>query len=123
MVAGSAASTRTWRIEGLRPLPHLGSRAHANCARTGNRSRQYRFDPMVRVRRRERDGARVGVAKFDQHVQRAMRTDAQIASLLLAFTLPIRRFGWFIDPNGARDKVVEHVASDLNLPIEGQEPK
>jgi hypothetical protein len=32
----------------------------------------------------------------------AMRTDAQIASLLLAFTLPIRRYDWFIDPNGAR---------------------
>jgi hypothetical protein len=53
----------------------------------------------------------------------AMRTDAQIASLLLAFTLPIRRYGWFIDPNGARDAVVELVANDLNLPIEGQEPK
>jgi hypothetical protein len=53
----------------------------------------------------------------------SMRTDAQIASLLLAFTLPIRRYGWCIDPNGARDEVVEHVANDLNLPIEGQEPK
>jgi hypothetical protein len=53
----------------------------------------------------------------------AMRTDAQIASLLLAFTLPIRRYGWFIDPNGARDQVVENVANDLNLPIEGQDPK
>jgi hypothetical protein len=52
-----------------------------------------------------------------------MRTDAQIASLLLAFTLPIRRYGWYVDPNGARDEVVEQVASDLNLPIEGQEPK
>jgi hypothetical protein len=52
-----------------------------------------------------------------------MRTDAQIASLLLAFTLPIRRYGWCIDPNGARDEVVDHVANDLNLPIEGQEPK
>jgi hypothetical protein len=52
-----------------------------------------------------------------------MRTDAQIASLLLAFTLPIRRYGWFIDPNGARNEVVEHVADDLNLPIEGQDPK
>lgn len=53
----------------------------------------------------------------------AMRTDAQIASLLLAFTLPIRRYGWYIDPNGARDQVVEDVANDLNLPIEGQDPK
>jgi hypothetical protein len=28
-----------------------------------------------------------------------MRTDGQIASLLLAFTLPIRRYRWYIDPN------------------------
>jgi hypothetical protein len=53
----------------------------------------------------------------------AMRADAQIASLLLAFTLPIRRYGWYIDPNGASDEVVEHIATDLNLPIGGQEPK
>jgi hypothetical protein len=52
-----------------------------------------------------------------------MRTDAQIASLLLAFTLPIRRYAWCIDPNGARDEVVVHVADDLNLPVEGEEPK
>jgi hypothetical protein len=51
-----------------------------------------------------------------------MRTDAQIASLLLAFTLPIRRYHWYIDPNGARDEVVEDVANDFNLPIEGQGP-
>jgi hypothetical protein len=53
----------------------------------------------------------------------AMRTDAQIASLLLAFTLPIRRYRWFINPNGARDEVVEDVANDFNLPIEGQDQK
>jgi hypothetical protein len=53
----------------------------------------------------------------------AMRTDAQIASLLLAFTLPIRRYGWYVAVNGARDEVVEHVANDLNLPIEGEDPQ
>jgi hypothetical protein len=53
----------------------------------------------------------------------AMRTDAQIASLLLAFTLPIRCYGWYIDPNGARDEVVQLVADDLNLPIEGEDAK
>lgn len=36
----------------------------------------------------------------------AMRTDAQIASLLLAFTLPIRRYGWYVAVNGARDEVL-----------------
>jgi hypothetical protein len=50
-----------------------------------------------------------------------MRTDAQIASLLLAFTLPIRRYRWYVSPNGARDEVVEDVASNLSLPIEGQD--
>jgi hypothetical protein len=53
----------------------------------------------------------------------AMRTDAQIASLLLAFTLPIRRYRWYIDPNGTRDEVAEDVANDFNLPIEGQDQK
>jgi hypothetical protein len=41
----------------------------------------------------------------------AMRTDAQVASLLLGFTLPIRRYGWYVDPNGARDEVVQFVAT------------
>ena len=50
-----------------------------------------------------------------------MRNDAQIASLLLAYFLPIRRYQWYIDPNGARDEVVELVARDLNLPIEGED--
>jgi hypothetical protein len=35
-----------------------------------------------------------------------MRTDAQIASLLVAFTLPIRRYGWYVAVNGARDEVL-----------------
>jgi hypothetical protein len=52
-----------------------------------------------------------------------MRTDAQIASLLLAFTLPIRRYRWYIAPSGAGDEVVEDVANDFNSPIEGQDPK
>jgi hypothetical protein len=52
-----------------------------------------------------------------------MRTDAQIASLLFGYTLPIRRYRWYIDPNGARDEVVEDIADDFNLPIEGQDPK
>jgi hypothetical protein len=34
-----------------------------------------------------------------------MRTDAQIVSLLLTFTLPIRRYRWYIGPNGARGRV------------------
>lgn len=52
----------------------------------------------------------------------AMQTDAQIKGLLLATTLPIRRFRWEIDPNGARPEVVAHIARSLNLPIRGQDP-
>jgi len=48
-----------------------------------------------------------------------MRTDAQIASLRLAFTLPIRRYRWYIAPSGAGDEVVEDVANDFNSPVEG----
>jgi hypothetical protein len=57
------------------------------------------------------------------HTYGAMLTDAQIASLLLAFTLPIRRYRWYIAPSGAGDEVVEDVANDFNSPIEGQDPK
>lgn len=49
------------------------------------------------------------------------RTDSQVASVLRAVTLPVRRTPWRIDPNGARDEVVEHVATDLGLPIVGAE--
>lgn len=48
------------------------------------------------------------------------RTDSQVIATLRAVTLPLRRTTWRIEPNGARDEVVEHVAQDLNVPIEGQ---
>lgn len=51
-----------------------------------------------------------------------METDAQLKGLLLATTLPIRRFRWELDPNEADPEVVEHAAEDLNLPIRGEEP-
>jgi hypothetical protein len=50
------------------------------------------------------------------------RQDAQIRSVLRAVVLPILRTDWWIEPNGARDEVVQLVAEDLNLPIKGQEP-
>jgi hypothetical protein len=49
-----------------------------------------------------------------------METDAQLTGLLLGTMLPIRRYRWSIDPNGARDEVVEHVARNFNLPITGE---
>lgn len=52
----------------------------------------------------------------------AMATqDAQVSSVLRAVTLPILRTPWRIDPAGARDEVVEHIATDLGLEIVGQE--
>lgn len=47
------------------------------------------------------------------------REDARIASVLRAIGLPIRRTTWRIRPNGARDEVVQFVATNLGLPIEG----
>ena len=50
-----------------------------------------------------------------------MQADAQVKGLLLATTLPIRRYRWEIDPNGAKASVVKHVAASLNLPIRGED--
>lgn len=50
------------------------------------------------------------------------RTDAQVGSVLRAVTLPIRRTRWSIDPNGARDEVVDLVSQDLGLPVTGADP-
>lgn len=50
---------------------------------------------------------------------RMRRQDAQVASVLRAVTLPVRRTKWRIDPAGARPEVVELVSSDLGLPVVG----
>lgn len=47
------------------------------------------------------------------------RTDSQVASVLRAVTLPLKRTTWRIDPNGAPDHVVGFVARELNLPVVG----
>ncbi|NAZ73878.1 hypothetical protein GTQ99_00335 [Kineococcus sp. T13] len=60
----------------------------------------------------------------DIAVYNAMRNDAQIAGLLLAQTLPIRRYHWYIDPNGAPDEWVDLVATAFNLPVQdAEQPK
>lgn len=54
-------------------------------------------------------------------VYEAMRSqDSQVASVLRAVTLPVRRTPWRVDPAGARDEVVRLVAEDLGLPVAGQ---
>lgn len=55
--------------------------------------------------------------------RRMARQDAQVTSVMRAVTLPVRRTNWRIDPNGARPEVVEHIATDLGLPVVGQPPR
>jgi hypothetical protein len=52
-----------------------------------------------------------------------MRHDPQLTAVLAAYTLPIRRATWAIDPAGCRDEVVQLVADDLGLPILGTDAK
>ncbi len=52
-------------------------------------------------------------------LSRMPREDARCWSLLSAIGLPIRRTQWRIDPNGAEDHVVAHIAHDTGLPIKG----
>lgn len=47
------------------------------------------------------------------------REDAQVKSVINAVCLPIRRAEWWLDPNGADDEIVRHVAGDLRLNILG----
>lgn len=47
------------------------------------------------------------------------RQDAQVASVLRAVTLPVRRTTWRIDPASARPEVAAMVAADLGLPMVG----
>ncbi|QFG09629.1 portal protein [Gordonia phage Pipp] len=56
-----------------------------------------------------------------QTFARMEREDSRVSSLLAAITLPILRSQWRIAPNGARDEVVEFVARNMRLPIDGAE--
>lgn len=50
-----------------------------------------------------------------------MRTDAQAQALYMGSTLPIRRYGFFLEPNGANDRIVSSFSQDSNIPIRGKE--
>lgn len=54
-------------------------------------------------------------------VYNGMRNDPQIAGLLRGSTLPIRRYHWYVDDNGADAKITKMVAEDLGLPVAGEE--
>lgn len=48
-----------------------------------------------------------------------MRNDPQVDSLCNSLTMPIMRFNWRLNPNGARDEVVERLSTDTGIPILG----
>lgn len=50
-----------------------------------------------------------------------LRRDAQATAVIQAYTLPIRRATWAIDPSGCRDEVVRLVADDMGLPVLGDD--
>lgn len=50
------------------------------------------------------------------------REDSQVAAILRAVTLPVRRVQYRVDPAGARPEVVQLVSEDLGLPVVGQDP-
>jgi hypothetical protein len=56
-------------------------------------------------------------------VYEKMSTDTQLWALYQGTVLPIRHFNWQLSPNGAASDIVEKLAADLNLPIEGEEDK
>lgn len=51
------------------------------------------------------------------------RSDSQVASVLRAVTLPVRRTPWRLDPAGARPEVAQLIAEDLGLPLVGADPE
>jgi hypothetical protein len=55
------------------------------------------------------------VAVYD----RMYRQDGQALSVYDAITLPIRRAKWRLNPNGARDELVQQLSEDLSIPIKG----
>lgn len=61
----------------------------------------------------------LSVAVYDQ----MRRQDAQVASVLRAVALPVRRTPWRIDPAGAKARVTQFVADELGLPVVGKAPK
>lgn len=55
------------------------------------------------------------------HTFNMMRREPQLAGVLGAYTLPIRRAQWQINPDGARPAVARMVADDLGLRVRGDD--
>lgn len=56
-----------------------------------------------------------------QKVFPQMRADTQLAGLMAGCILPILRYRWMVDPNGARPELVTELAKDFNLPVKDTE--
>jgi hypothetical protein len=52
-----------------------------------------------------------------------MRTDAQVQGLYLATTLPIRRYTFSLNKNGAKATTLKRISKDYRIPVKGQEDK
>lgn len=59
--------------------------------------------------------------KWIDVADRMRSEDSQIASVLRAVTQPILSTEWSVDPSGAEDDVVEHIATDFGLGTKGVE--
>lgn len=55
------------------------------------------------------------VAVYDR-----MRADSQVAALIAGWTLPIRRYRWELDRNGADEAMTARLAGELGLPVRGE---
>lgn len=52
---------------------------------------------------------------------RQMRRHPQLAAVLAAYTLPIRRANWSVNPSGCNPVVVQRTADDFGLPVAGED--
>jgi hypothetical protein len=50
-----------------------------------------------------------------------MRNDSQVEALYAAINLSVRRRRWLLDPNDAPPEIVDALASDLGLPVRGDD--
>lgn len=48
-----------------------------------------------------------------------MRNDPQVDSLTNSVSMPVMRMEWRLNPNGARDEIVQQISTDLGVPIKG----
>jgi hypothetical protein len=52
---------------------------------------------------------------------RMIKSDAQLKGLMRGTVLPLERFRYSLDPNGANDKLVQQLSKEIKLPIKGRE--